>query len=1012
MSRETATVDSEADESTASSVLDVWRRRYDVVGLVVVMAFMLYVRVQSYGNLTRNGRILFSGNDAYYHFREISYVVENFPWTMPFDPWTGFPYGTTQGQFGTLYDQLVATVAMVIGLGDPSQAQVAMVTALAPAVMGTLVVIPVYYMGRRIRGRGTGLFAALLLAVMPGEFLQRSTVGFADHQVAEVLFVSIAVLALMVALAVAQSELPVYEQVLDRDWDGLKRPTAYAAAAGFALSLYLWVWPPGLFLVGILGIFFSAALAADVVRGRSPDHVASVGVVSMAVVALFMLVILQETTFVPTTPSLIHPLLAVAVGVWCAFLAGLARVWEGRELPVGYYPLAVAGTILAGFVALAVVAPSLFGSILNNIQRAFLFGQSGAGLTIAEAQPTPGASLVDLDFGQLTQYLFREYGFVYVLSLLSLAWLVAYTYFTEYRSEYLFLIIWTAMTWLMALSQVRFHYYLVLPLVLVTAWAFARVVSMAGIGEGDGFLSGVETYQVLTVLVVLMLVFVPLFPPVAVASLQDSREQGRPMFVLDAGRTGPSGANWAQTGSWMTANTPDVGMEYYGTYDRTDDFEYPESAYGVMAWWDYGHWITVLSERIPHANPFQQNARSASSFFQAPSERRANAVLEAIPSMPDVPSEIDELTTDELEGIVANQSTQRASEDVRYVMIDDQTAATKFGAITRWSDPANANPNLSRTAYFERRQYQVPSAGNAPPRNRTFVVPTEEYEDTMLYRLYYEDASDLEHYRLVRENNQYALVGGLATTGGSGSVPLTTTRRRFQVSFPWSDQLNNISRAAQQLETAGRPLQFGQVLPRFRGVLLYDTHVESVLKTYERVPGARVTGRLENTTNTTVVVELQLQSGPGRTFEYHQVARVDDDGEFETTVPYPTDDAVGPGEGGTDTNVTAVGNYSVFAGLSPGLVTGESPRSRFFEAQQSRFVATQFDVSERAIYDGSTVDLGEFAVPTFGNETGGTDGASGGDGTDGSGDGGNDGGNDGGRLVPDAAPDPTLARTG
>ena len=33
---------------------------------------------------------------------------------------------------------------------------------------------------------------------------------------------------------------------------------------------------------------------------------------------------------------------------------------------------------------------------------------------------------------------------------------------------------------------------------------------------------------------------------------------------------------------------------------------------------DYGHWITTLGERIPTANPFQQNARQAANFLLVP----------------------------------------------------------------------------------------------------------------------------------------------------------------------------------------------------------------------------------------------------------------------------------------------------------------------------------------------------------------------------------------------------------
>ncbi|PSQ32844.1 dolichyl-diphosphooligosaccharide--protein glycosyltransferase, partial [Halobacteriales archaeon SW_12_69_24] len=92
---------------------------------------------------------------------------------------------------------------------------------------------------------------------------------------------------------------------------------------------------------------------------------------------------------------------------------------------------------------------------------------------------------------------------------------------------------------------------------------------------------------------------------------------------------------WNESLSWMQDNTPEEGnlrgagndMPFYGTFEATDDFDYEEGFYGVMSWWDYGHWITQMSERIPNANPFQQGADRAANFLLSQSEEEANGVL-------------------------------------------------------------------------------------------------------------------------------------------------------------------------------------------------------------------------------------------------------------------------------------------------------------------------------------------------------------------------------------------------
>jgi hypothetical protein len=156
------------------------------------MLWMFYLRIRTYENFLIGGEVYFSGNDAWYHLRQVQYTVANFPQRMPFDPWTQYPIGRLAGQFGTLYDQLVAAAALAIGLGSPTDQQVAIALLVAPAVFGTLVAIPTYLIGRDLGDRTTGAVAVIILALLPGTFLRRGLVGFADHNIVEPLFMLLA----------------------------------------------------------------------------------------------------------------------------------------------------------------------------------------------------------------------------------------------------------------------------------------------------------------------------------------------------------------------------------------------------------------------------------------------------------------------------------------------------------------------------------------------------------------------------------------------------------------------------------------------------------------------------------------------------------------------------------------------------------------------------------------------------------------------------------------------------
>ena len=150
----------------SETVLDRIEEWYHVPVLAALVSFMAWIRVRNWEAFVVDGRVLFSGNDAWYHYRQVSYTVRNWPATMPFDPWTSFPTGTSVGQFGTLFDQLIATAALVYGLGSPTEFQVKLVTLFAPAVIGSLAIIPVFYLGKRVGGKAGGIIGTLVLVAV------------------------------------------------------------------------------------------------------------------------------------------------------------------------------------------------------------------------------------------------------------------------------------------------------------------------------------------------------------------------------------------------------------------------------------------------------------------------------------------------------------------------------------------------------------------------------------------------------------------------------------------------------------------------------------------------------------------------------------------------------------------------------------------------------------------------------------------------------------------------------
>ena len=902
--------------SPADSALSALKRWYHIPVLAAVVAFMFWTRFQNYSAFQRDDGVWLQAVDSWYHWRTTNWMVENYPSFMGFDPWTGFPDGTFAGQFGTVFDFIVATVALIIGVGTPGESDVLLAALVTVPALAALVAIPTYYLGKEIGTRIGGLAGVAVLALFTGQFFSRSTAGQFQHHAAEVLFMAIAVLAIVLAVTRAETEKPIWELVAGRELAALRPTIVYSALAGVAMTLYLFVWPPGIVLVGIFGVYLVLQLCIDYLRGRPPEHIAFVGVISMSVVAVGTAARIQEPGFSATGLDYLPPVFALLVAGGAVFMAALARQWDARQLDTRGYPAAVALSIVASLVALAVVLPGLFDTLIGNISgRLVPFGHDASALTVQEVDPPS-------EF--FTEFVQNEYGWAFYTGVLAIPILAVQSVLKpEHRAKYLFILVWAIILISMGMTQVRFNYYLALGVAVLNAHLVGVLtagMSLPGsVDELEEQVSGVQVYQVIGVVIVAMLLFVPLLPPAADTTPVSAGDQ-----------TGVHGdtITWDESNQWLAENTPEMGnyggagntdaLDYMGTYGwpAGGSFDYEEGTYGVLSWWDYGHLITARSERIPHSNPFQQNAVSSSAFLTAQSEQQAELYLDAIAAGEDVSHDSDE---DELREVVGDGTDDAG---IQYVMVDDASAADKFPAITAWTGPEFEE-------YVEDAQIQVGG------QEQTGAVGGAYY-DTMTSQLYLDDAEGLEHYRLIHEASEFSMLGfvGQGTNVAMLSQPIGGWENPPQLT---EDEVANMGEFAEQLEQ----FRAQNVAIPLGETQLHDTHVASSLKTFERVDGAAITGQTES--GETVEASVELQTGTERTFTYTQSANVSADGTFELTVPYPTEETLGTEDGYADSSVLATGEYDIVA-----LDEGEAVRE-----------LSNISVPERDVQEGATVTVGE-----------------------------------------------------
>jgi dolichyl-diphosphooligosaccharide--protein glycosyltransferase len=211
---------------------------------------------------------------------------------------------------------------------------------------------------------------------------------------------------------------------------------------------------------------------------------------------------------------------------------------------------------------------------------------------------------------------------------------------------------------------------------------------------------------------------------------------------------GPSD-DWHEALTWMgnTSNTPDPFLDedfYFERHERPPRarFDYPESAYGVMAWWDPGNWITYMAHRIPNASPRgQKGAPDAAEFLLAQDEASANEVLDRLGSRYVIME-------------AANAIVQQVGAGIR----------GEFHAYATWADQ---NPRNYYDVYYR------PAEGGLTPD----LVFFPAYYKSMISRLYWFQAEEWTPSEIDVVKVEARSVPGAA--GGSVRINLITDSRTF-----------------------------------------------------------------------------------------------------------------------------------------------------------------------------------------------------------------------------------------
>ena len=595
-----------------------------IISGVLVASFMgvaLYLRiVLPYDQLFVGDWIKFAGEDVYYHMRIIDNLLHNFPHAISFDPYLLYPEGSRI--IVSLFDYILAGSIWLVSFGAPTQHSIDIVSAYFPAVLGGLVVIPVYFIGKTLFNRWVGVIACGLVGIFPGEFLGRSILTHTDHHVAETLFSTTAILFLILSIKTSKDRGITFDHIWHKQRENITRPAIYSLLAGLFLGIYFLSWVGALLFILIIFVYFVIQFIIDHLNNRTTDYlcfVATITFITTLLISLFMS---------PNKMSLASLFIATFIPI---ILAMLSRFMTKRNLRSIFYPTALVGLGLAGLAIFYFVNPVLLKAMIESL-NIFIWPMN---TTISEMQPF---LFPNGDFSFAVAWANFTTGSF--LSLISLGILVYFVVKQGEADKTLF-VIWSLMILAATLSMRRYAYYFVVNVAILTGYISWLILQFTGFNntstvpiqtstkakkkakkksrQQSG--SSITTRHFNMAAGVIIVFFLSFFPNINRAIETASN----PVYA-------PSNA-WCESLLWLKDNTPDPFGNpdyYYDLYEHPpqgENYNYPDTAYGITAWWDYGYWITRISHRIPNANPGTAH-REEVHFFTAQDEKSANEIVD------------------------------------------------------------------------------------------------------------------------------------------------------------------------------------------------------------------------------------------------------------------------------------------------------------------------------------------------------------------------------------------------
>ena len=291
--------------------LQIIKKYWPVLAVLAIVGLGLYVRTFEY-------KFPYLRNiDSYAFTRQIE-DISNYGYLPEHDNLSLAPYGQDRPVGRDLYVYIMAYSFDFIRMFFPNYALFQFLI-WAPAMMGALMAIPMYYIGRTLYDRRAGVLAAFFI-VFDISVLSRTLGGDPDNDPSVLLFPLIAIALFLLA----------YKYTSEKGFN--KKGILYTILAGIGLSAWGYIWSGFWFVVWLIAGFLIIKIIINAAKHRSAAGIKTLKRPILLFVSMMIIF------FILTLPIL--GMKVVSETVQGPFSFGDIKSEENREFPNVYVSVA------------------------------------------------------------------------------------------------------------------------------------------------------------------------------------------------------------------------------------------------------------------------------------------------------------------------------------------------------------------------------------------------------------------------------------------------------------------------------------------------------------------------------------------------------------------------------------------------------------------------------------------------------------------------------------------------